>query len=85
MPLEAVRFHAKQIELPLVHGDIWIGAPAHNTTTLTVRLPKDTTPRQPGENESPAYNQIVFDKNAQTIRMVPPTGLLGAFLVRKGA
>ncbi|MCC7206887.1 MAG: hypothetical protein IT323_06250 [Anaerolineae bacterium] len=84
MPLEAVRFHAKQVELPLVHGDIWIGAPSHNMSTLTVRLPKESAARQPGENEAPAYNQIIFDKNAQTIRLVPPTGLLGAFFGPQG-
>lgn len=82
MPLEAVRFHAKQVELPLVFNDIWLGATSQ--TAVTLRLPKDSGRREKGEGEVPAYSQIVFDKGSQTVRLVPPTGLLGAFFGPQG-
>ncbi|MFN8420840.1 MAG: hypothetical protein U0528_16595 [Anaerolineae bacterium] len=73
-----VQFRANQIKLPVGTGDIGLER-LKNNNTLVLRNPKQTKENaKPGE-EAPAYVQVQFDVDARVIKLVPPTGLLGAF------
>jgi hypothetical protein len=75
-----VRFRADSVQLPVQADGVWIGA-VHNS--LVLRLSKETEQVKTG-GEAPAFSQCVIDKDARTVRLVPPTGLLGAFLGPQG-
>jgi hypothetical protein len=77
---QRVRFKAEQVELPISMEGIWIG---ETRTTLNVRLAKSNDSTNKGI-ELPAYNQVVIDKSAAIVHMVPPTGLLGSLLGVQG-
>src|SRR5450432_1048347 len=80
MDLPHVRLKAQVIELPIEHSGIWVGT---TRDTLNMRVSKDADQGR-GQYDSPAFNQFVFDRNSQQIRMMPPTGLLGSFLGAQG-
>ena len=73
---QRVKLWAQGIELPVQYPGMWLGAGRNG---VTLRLAKDAAPRQAGE-ETPAFNQCIFDTERRTIRLVPPTGLLGVFM-----
>ncbi len=73
---QRVKLFATSVKLPVQYPGIWLG---EGRNGVTLRLAKDTAPRQPG-GESPAFNQCVIDVEQETIRLIPPTGLLGVFL-----
>jgi hypothetical protein len=70
---QRVRTRADQVKLPISLEGIWIGASRNG---VLLRLPKDT---EQTAAEAPAFNQCVIDHDAQAVRLMPPTGLLGAF------
>lgn len=71
--MREVQAKALEVQLPISEDEAWLGS---TRDQLTLRVPKEA----PGKTgETPAYNQAVIDKNAQLVRLVPPTGLLGAF------
>ena len=73
---QRVKLWAQGIELPVQYPGMWLGTGRNG---VTLRLAKDVAPRQPG-GEAPAFNQCIFDTERRTIRLVPPTGLLGVFM-----
>lgn len=73
---QRVKLFATSVKLPVQYPGIWLG---EGRNGVTLRLAKDTAPRQPG-SESPAFNQCVIDVEQETVRLIPPTGLLGVFL-----
>jgi hypothetical protein len=75
-----VQLNARDVILPISLGGLWLGAVG--TTNVTLRLPREAADKSQGE--VPAYNQCVFDKNTRTVRLIPPTGLLGAFFGAQG-
>lgn len=77
-----VKSKARSISLPLTHGEIWLGTV--NKNQLTLRLPKEVTKEEKTRGEAPAYNQCVIDPNSHTVRLVPPTSLLGSFFGPQG-
>ena len=72
---QQVKLQAQRITLPLQHPNIWLG-PARGGVTL--RLAKDATTSQDG-SVAPSFNQAIIDPKAGKVRLLPPTGLLGAF------
>ncbi len=78
--LQRVRMKAETIKLPISMAGVWIGG---SRNTVNLRIAKDADQAKNG-SESPAYNQGVIDREAQTVRLLPPTGLLGAFLGPQG-
>lgn len=78
-----VKLKASNIGLPLTLGDIWLGQVNKNTVTL--RLPKEAIDKDnKTHGEAPAYQQCVIDTNALLVKLMPPTGLLGAFFGPQG-
>ncbi len=73
---QRVKLWAQGIDLPVQYPGMWLG---EGRGGVTLRLAKDVAPRRSGE-EAPAFNQCVFDPERRTIRLVPPTGLLGIFM-----
>ncbi len=73
---QRVKLWAQGIELPVQYPGMWLG---EGRNGVTLRLAKDVAPRRSGE-ETPAFNQCIFDPKRRTIRLVPPTGLLGVFM-----
>ena len=78
LDVQRVRSRAEQIRLPISFQGIWVGSVRNG---ITLRIAKDA--EQSGA-EAPAFNQCVIDRDSQTVRLVPPTGLLGAFLGPQG-
>jgi len=75
---QRVRTRADQIKLPISMEGIWIGTVRNG---VALRLPKDV---EQANGEAPAFNQCVIDRDSQTVRLLPPTGLLGSFLGTQG-
>src|SRR5258708_6435633 len=71
---------AESIQLPITRSGVWIGT---TRDTLNMRLSKEADQGK-GLFEAPAFNQFVFDRPTQVIRLMPPTGLLGGFLGPQG-
>lgn len=78
--LRDVQSLVKEINLPLTLGEIWLGQ--SNPHTLVLRLPKQTADKSKGE--VPAYQNATFDRASQTVRLLPPTGLLGVVFGPRG-
>ncbi len=77
---QRARLKAEAIPLPISAGGLWLGAMRNG---YTLRISKEAEQsKEPGE--APAYNQCVIDKESQTVRLMPQTGLLGAFLGPQG-
>ena len=72
---QQVKLMAQSIELPIQYPNIWLGQARNN---LTLRLAKEATMKK--GSVAPAFNQCVIDPEQGTIRLMPPTGLLGSFL-----
>src|SRR5258708_7985057 len=77
---QRIKLKVDQIQLPIQLGGIWLGS---TRTTVNLRVSKDADSGKPG-TEAPAYNQCVIDKETQTVRLLPPTGVLGSFLGPQG-
>ncbi len=73
---QRVKLWAQGIDLPVQYPGMWLG---EGRGGVMLRLAKDVAPRRKGE-ETPAFNQCIFDPQQRTIRLVPPTGLLGVFM-----
>ncbi|HML20425.1 MAG TPA: hypothetical protein PKD09_02175 [Aggregatilinea sp.] len=67
---------AEPISLPIQYPSMWLG---RERSGVTLRLAKDATSSQK-RHEAPSFNQCVINLEQGTIRLMPPTGLLGAFL-----
>jgi hypothetical protein len=80
LDLTRVRFKADSVQLPMQADGVWVGAAR---TGVILRLSRETDQVKAG-GEAPAFNQCVIDKDSRTVRLVPPTGLLGAFLGPQG-
>jgi hypothetical protein len=76
---QRVQSQASQIKLPISAATFWLGATPRG---LSLRLPKEAVDKAKGEH--PAFTMCVIDKDSQTVRLTPPTGLLGAFLGPQG-
>jgi hypothetical protein len=70
-----VKIMAQNIQLPKQYQTMWIGSSGKG---VTLRLAKEATAAKPGE-VAPAFQLCEVDTQKQNIRLVPPTGLLGAF------
>jgi hypothetical protein len=73
---QQVRLLAQSIALPIQYPNLWLG---RARSGVTLRLAKDATASKRG-GIAPSFNQCVIDTHQGTIRLLPPTGLLGAFL-----
>jgi hypothetical protein len=73
---QQVKLLAQSVVLPLQYPNMWLG---RARSGVTLRLAKDATSSKKS-GIAPSFNQCVIDPNQGTIRLVPPTGLLGAFL-----
>ncbi len=67
---------AQTIALPIQYPSMWLG---RERSGVTLRLAKEATASHT-RREAPSFNQCVINADQGTIRLVPPTGLLGAFL-----
>jgi hypothetical protein len=72
---QQVKLLAQSIVLPIQYPNLWLG---RARSGLTLRLSKDVTAKRGGV--SPSFNQCIIEPEQNTIRLLPPTGLLGAFL-----
>lgn len=72
---QQVRLLSHSIKLPVQYPSMWLG-PSRNGVTL--RLSKEATTGKQGI--TPSFNQCVIDTQQGTIKLMPPTGLLGSFL-----
>lgn len=73
---QQVKLFAQSIKLPIQYPNLWLGKARSG---VTLRLAKEVTASKRG-GIAPAFNQCVIDASQATIRLIPPTGLLGAFL-----
>jgi hypothetical protein len=73
---QQVKLLAQSIDLPIQYPHMWLG---RARTGVTLRLSKEATASKKGEI-APSFNQCVIDPEQGSIRLLPPTGLLGAFL-----
>jgi hypothetical protein len=73
---QQVRLLAQSVNLPIQYPNMWLG---QDRSGLTLRLAKEITSNKRGA-VAPPFNQCVIDPPHGTIRLMPPTGLLGAFL-----
>jgi hypothetical protein len=78
--VQRVRIKAETVKLPISMAGVWVGGARNN---ITLRVSRDADQAKNGI-ESPAYNQVVIDRESQTVRLLPPTGLLGVFLGPQG-
>jgi hypothetical protein len=69
-----VKLLAHEITLPIQHPNMWLG---RARTGVTLRLAKEAITKQGGI--APSFNQCIIDPEQGSIRLLPPTGLLGAF------
>lgn len=77
---ELVRARAASVKLPLTYPTIWLG---EDRSGVLLRLAKEaTSTRKTGE--APSFNQCIINPAQGTIKLVPPTGLLGTFLGVQG-
>lgn len=66
----------QNINLPLEHGGLWLGSGRGNKLTLrNVGNSRDSAGKI-----APSYQLVEFNADKRVIKLVPPTGLLGAFL-----
>jgi hypothetical protein len=72
---QRVKLFAQSVKLPIQYPGIWLG---QGRNGITLRLAKDVSPAKAG-TIAPPFNQCVIDPEQGTIRLLPPTGLLGAF------
>jgi len=72
---QQVRLLSHSIKLPIQYAAMWLG-PSRNGVTL--RLSKEATAGKRGV--TPSFNQCVIDMQQGTIKLIPPTGLLGSVL-----
>jgi hypothetical protein len=72
---QQVKLQAQSIKFPLEYPAMWLGQVRGN---LTLRLDKEATANKRGD-VAPAFNNCVFDPHQGSLRLLPPTGLLGAF------
>jgi len=73
---QQVKLRAQSIDLPIQYPGMWLGRARNN---VTLRLSKEaTSSKQSGV--TPSFNQCVIDPGQGSIRLIPPTGLLGTFL-----
>lgn len=73
---QRVKLMAQEITLPIQYPNMWLG---ENRNGLTLKIGKDLT-SQKRSGEAPAFNQCIIDTDQTQIRLLPPTGLLTAFL-----
>jgi hypothetical protein len=64
-----------EIYLPIEHKNAWLGAGRGNKLTLRIAGSSDDT----AGKVAPAYQLVEFSDSKEVIKLVPPTGLLGAF------
>jgi hypothetical protein len=76
----SVKAMARQIQLPVELPGMWLGM-GRNGAHL--RLDKNLTQGKPGEI-APAYQNVEVDVEKGVVKMLPPTGLLGAFFTTPG-
>lgn len=70
-----VKARAQRVNLPKQVTGMWLGV---TNKGLTVRLAKEVVASSKGE-VAPAFQVVEVDVDRNTIRLTPPTGLLGAF------
>ena len=73
---QKLQFKASLIKLPLSRYGIWLGG---NRSSLTLRLDKNVI-----QDADVRYSQIVFDRDAQNVRLMQGTGLLTALRASQG-
>jgi hypothetical protein len=73
---QRVKLLAQSIKLPIQYPNMRLG---HARSGVTLRLSKEATASKRG-GVAPSFNQCVIDPEQGTIRLLPPTGLLGTFL-----
>ncbi|NDJ76305.1 MAG: hypothetical protein GYB65_08590 [Chloroflexi bacterium] len=73
---QQVRLRAQSLRLPLENEHMWLG---RSRSGLTLRVSKEALTGKDGR-VAPSFNQCVIDAEHGSIRMIPPTGLLGNFL-----
>lgn len=73
---QQVKLLAQGIKLPLEYPHMSL---VKSRAGVTLRLAKEATASKRGEI-APAYNHCVIDMEQATVRLLPPTGMLGAFL-----
>ncbi len=73
-----VRVKAQSIQLPIAKEGIWIGG-AHDMIHWRIAKDSQHAKRAGNESDAPAYSQGTIDQASQTVKLVPLTGLLGAF------
>jgi hypothetical protein len=74
---QRVKLFAQSVKLPVQYPGMWLGQAGR--TGVALRLSKEVTSAKSG-GVAPSFNQCVIDTEQGMIRMIPPTGLLGAFL-----
>ena len=72
---QRVKLFAQSVRLPIQYPGMWLGP---GRSGVTLRLAKDMTVTKRG-GIAPSFNQCVVDPEQGVIRLLPPTGLLGAF------
>lgn len=70
---QQVRLLAHSVKLPIEHPGLWLG---RSRDHIVLRVEKDAVKRPQGM-VAPAFNQCIFDPDQGSIRLQPPTGLLG--------
>lgn len=70
---QRVKLFAQSVNLPVQYPGIWLGRARGE---VTLRLAKDVTDSSSGKI-APSFNQCVIDPEKESIRLMPPTGLLG--------
>jgi hypothetical protein len=72
---QRVKLFAQSAKLPVQYPGIWLG---RSRNGIVLRLAKEASFAKRG-GVAPSFNQCVIDPDEGTIRLVPPTGLLGTF------
>ncbi len=72
----AVQQNARRIDLPIENQGSILTEGRNNG--LNLRIARDVA-SQHGGKDAPAYQQCEIDPKKESIKLVPPTGLLGAF------
>jgi hypothetical protein len=71
---QRVKLFAQSVKLPAQYPGIWLGRAKGG---VTLRLAKEAAAKSGGV--APSFNQCVIDPEEGTIKLIPPTGLLGTF------
>ncbi|MCI0712318.1 MAG: hypothetical protein L0154_19345 [Chloroflexi bacterium] len=80
IPVNSAQAMARQLQLPVQVPGMWLDM-GRNGAHL--RLDKNLTQGKPGEI-APAYQNVEVDVEKGMVKMLPPTGLLGAFFTTPG-